>query len=220
MDHSVKIDQWQRWQRDLVSQIDSCLAKNVPSEINLGVPRHSTTAPVLRQYAYNQKYKNQSIPIVFADSSRSTAFPIGILSDGPTVPTGGPVLKLGLCSYRHPDLDYLVDLYLMRNRDFGGESSMAGDEAKTYRRTVEMLSEPAIEAGCQIHVFHTGLESMVVGFYRGVSSVLLNRKREGLSRTLVVTPWLYAVDVSTKTGISPESPGAKPESYITSTPWW
>jgi hypothetical protein len=117
-------------------------------------------------------------------------------------------------------MDYLVDLYLMRNRDLGDEPSMAAEEEQTCRRTVELFADPAIRDGCQIHVLHTGLEPMVVGFYRGVTTVLLERQRRHLPRTLVVIPYFYSHGESAKTAISPESPGAKPEFYTPYTPWW
>jgi len=219
MDLSRVIENWDRRRAALAAEVVSCLTKSAPPEINLSIPRHTVTALVLRQFAYDPAYKNRSLPIVFADSSRSMAFPVGCLSAGPTAPADGPVLRLGLCSDRHPDLDYVIDLYLMRNKDLGDEPNMAGEEALTFRRTVELLSDSAILNGAQIHVFHTGLEPMVVGFYRGVMTVLRERQRQKLPRTLVVTPWLYALP-PTKTSIGPQSPGAKLESYVTSPPWW
>ena len=219
MDHRRTITGWERKRAALADEILSCLTKNAPPAINLSIPRHSVTAPVLRKFAYDPAHKGHSIPIVFADSSRPAPFPVGGLADGPTPPPDGPVLRLGLCSDRHPDLDYVVDLYLMRNKDLGDEPNMAGEEALTFRRTVELLSDPAVRDGAQIHVFHTGLEPMVVGFYRGVVTMLQERQRQKIPRSLVVAPWLYAL-APTKADINPESPGAKLESYTTSTPWW
>ena len=220
MDHSDKVGRWQQQRTILARQIHACLTKGTPPDFNLSIPRHSITAPVLRRFAYDEAFRGRSIPVVFQDTSKSEPFPIGCLTANQSAPKTGEVVKLGLSSFRHPDLEYLIDLYFARNRDLNDESSMAGVEALTCRRAVEMLSDPALRDGGQVWVFHTGLEPMVVGFYRGVVTVLQERKRRGLPRTLVITPWLYALDHSDTKNIGPETPGAKLESYVQADPWW
>lgn len=219
MSHEQKRERWEKARARLADQVRGVLA-GVPGEVNLSVPRHSITCAVLRRLAFDRALAGRGVPVVYADASKPAPFPVGELSDGPAPPAVGPIVKLGLASFRHPDLDYLVDRYLIRNRDANAEPTMAAEEEMTCRRTVELLSDPVLRAGGRVWAFHTGLEPMVVGFYRGVGAVLRDRRRRGLPRALVVTPFLYALDSSVTAAIGPDSPGARLDSYIREQPWW
>lgn len=211
-------EQWERRRKRLATEIESCLTGGIPSEINLSIPKHSVTAPVLRRFVYDERFRGRSIPIVFRDASRSQPFPISCFRFESKPANVPEVAKIGLSSFRHPDMDYLVDLYLLRNKDLNDEVSMADEEALSFKRTVEVLSDPVLDKGGELGVFHTGLEPMIVGFYRGVVKVLQERIRRGLPRNLVITPWLYPSGPS-KDRISPNSPGAKLDSYISAEYW-
>lgn len=219
-DHRQTEAGWNKKRADLESQIEGCLLKGVPSEINLSVPKHTATAPVLRRFAYNRSYQGREIPVVFRDSSRPTPFPVGCLNPVPS-PTGArDVIKIGLSSFRHPDMEFLIDLYLMRNRELNAEPSMAAEEKLTFHRTVELLSDPALNGGVEIWAIHTGLEPMIMGFYRGVVKILQERERRGLPRTLVIKPLLYAPEGESQKHPGPDSSGSDPNSYIVAEPWW
>lgn len=212
---------WDGRRASLYNLIRSCLERNEPSEVNLSVPRHSVTAPVLRTFAYDQTWRDRAIPIVFADHSRPRPFPIGRLEPGepPPIESEEDVIKLGLGSFRHPELDYLVDLYVVRNRELSDELTMASAEELSYRRTVELLDDPALREGGRLWVYHTGLEPMVIGFYRGIVEILKARSRARLPRTLIVRPWLF--DRPPDHGpFTRDSPGAQPSSFISCEPWW
>ena len=60
---------------------------------------------------------------------------------------------------------------------------------------------------------------MIVGFYRGIVKVFHGRQQSGLPRTLVVKPWLF-FGRSEERNITPNSPGAKLDSYDLEEPWW
>lgn len=195
-----------------------------PSAINLGIPRHTVIATVLRRFVYDRRYAGRFLPVIFTDGSRPPDFPIGCFDDGawpaPSEETNEQVLKLGLMSFRHPELDFLVDFYVTRNRELAEEPTMAEEEKLAYERTVEVLSDPVLNDGGEIWVFHTGREPMVVGFYRGVVSVLKDRRERGLPRTLVLWPHFYPRPKSDGP-FTPASPGAQLRFYRRAKePWW
>lgn len=207
----------------LAAIMRSCLAVGHPPEVNLSLPRHGVTAPVLRQFAYDTDptVRDRTLPVLFSDGSRPPPFPVGRLGGGPpagTVPRDVEV-NLGLGSLRHPEMDYLVALYAARNRDLNEQGNMACEENLAYQRAVELLSDPALAAGGLIRVFHTGLEPMVVGFYRGVVEILCRRRREGRPPTLNVQPYLLR-EAGTRNSLTPRSPGARIESYSPVDAWW
>lgn len=200
--------------------IRNCLNRGVPHVINLSLPRHTVTTPVLRDFVYDRRYAGRSIPIVFSDGSSPPPFPVGCLEDGepPALPSDR-TLHVGLMSFRHPELDYLVDLYVTRNTELADEPTMADEEQLSFDRTIELFRDPALDEGGEICAFHTGLEPMVVGFYRGIVRVLQDRRARGLPRTLVVRPCLYA-GPRDDGPFDCDSPGAKIESYDRGSPWW
>jgi hypothetical protein len=122
-------------------------------------------------------------------------------------------------SFRHPELDYLVDLYITRNRELASEAAMADEEALAFDRTVEFFEDPSFDRGGVVYACHTGLEPMVVGFYRGVVQTLRTRVQKGLPRALSVVPLLYGHE-KTDPPFSPQSRGALLESYDQIEPWW
>lgn len=228
-----------RQRKALAELIDSCLTRRVPAEVNLSIPRHGITGPVLREVAYRADYRGQVLPIVFTDSSHPPPFPAGILASDLKVPEETKegllarqhtVLKVGTMSMRHPELDYLIDLYICRNMELAREDSTSADvEHLAFDRTFKFLLDPAIESVPEIWVYHTGFEPMNVGFYRGLARGLEERRTKGKA-PLMIRPWLYEPsgqqpqhednNDAVRRRYSPESLGANAASYTPCTPWF
>ena len=240
---------YDRLRGELAAQIDRCLMQGQPSAINLQVPRHSVISPVLRQMAYNRTYAGKSLPVVFTDGSRPPRFPAGVLTGSPAAMKLTPatkeellqrsasVVKMGLMSMRHPDLDYLVDFYITRNTELAvEEDTMANRERMSFERTVRALSDAALDGGAEIWFYQTGFEPMIVGVYRGVVEVL-QRRKAAAKKPLVVWPWLFNYALARGIGneaeherrdeeegqdhsdYSSDSPGAQPHFYDPLPPW-
>lgn len=233
-------DHRSRERNDLLNLVHSCLTLGTPSAVNLSVPKHFITAPVLRRAVFNADYRGKSLPVVFTDGSRPPAFPVGCLSkEGAPADEAkaallgrhGSVLKVGTQSMRHPDLDYLIDLYVTRNTELAREDATTADvEQVAFDSSVRFFSDAALDDCSEIWVYHTGFEPMIVGFYRGLVKSIEVRRLAGKKR-LIVRPWLYepirgaqsndAGDDDEETPrYSPDSPGAKLESYNPYEPWY
>lgn len=215
---------WVVHRRRLKEEIEACLAAPNPLPVNLSLPKHTATAPVLREFAYDQRYRGRHIPVVFMDGSKPPLFPIGCFYEQarPQALPESKILRVGLMSFRHPQLDYLVDLYITRNCELADEPTMAEEENLAFERTVAALSDPVLEPGGEMEAYHTGLEPMVVGFYRGVVQVLRERQRVGRPRRLLIRPRLYAPkgEMAEARHFDRTSPGADPNSYESCEPWW
>lgn len=210
--------------------------KHADKRLSLARPRHSEIVQMLRRIAYDEALTGESLPIVFRDGSSPPPFPLGRMERTEPELDSMPKLIVGLMSFRHPEMDFLVDLYVTRNRELADQLTMADEERVAFERALEAFSDPILKSGGRVVVLHTGLEPMVVGFYRGVLDVLSARDRAGLAPTLAFIPHLYAPQsgrdakrqmdqVVSPNPISharygPSSPGAILESYRPIRGWW
>ena len=211
---------WQRKRDELREQITDILNFTSAQHINLSVPRHTITTPVLRDFAYDQKFSGQAIPIVFRDGSKPSPFPIGRL-ERPTARNDFdelPSIRLGLISFRHTEMDYFLDSYLLPNIRIRPGMSFAEEEQLAFSETTQFFKDPVFHNGATIRVYHTGLEPVVVGFYRGVVESIILRVRSGLPRRLQIIPCFY---VSESHNAPSESLTSDPvDSFIESKPWY
>ena len=187
----------------------------------MSAQQHHVFAPVLQVLAYDALLRGQELHIVYADGSKGAAFPLGCLEWNSHIKpfASRPKLRLGLGSHRHPELDFLVDMYVARNRELNDCHSMADEDSYTFDRTVAILTEPGLPDDLAFFAYQTGLQPMVAGFLRAVAYVLKQRRTEGLPRRLVVQSKLFDGKRSERP-YTPDSRGARDSHYQTCTPWW
>lgn len=115
------------------------------------------------------------LQIIYNDGSATRPFPLFSLSRI-SQPKDFPIIKVGLMSMRHPEeLDPLVDAYLLRNREVDRRESCAEQDDISYYRTSQFLLELLKDKNrAEIHLYHTGLEPVVVGTYRAIVETLQN----------------------------------------------
>jgi hypothetical protein len=201
------------------------LNSSVSNRLNLSQYRHSVIAPVLRSLAYDTELSGSSLPMIFDDGSVPKNFPTGILHPADHPPFVDPYpLKMGLMTGRHPEMCYFCSMFVVRNEDMAGISTMAAEERIAYYRCLSFLEDEdeIPPEGIVVQIFHTGLEPMVTGFYRGVAQVLADRIAKGLPRNLVIQPMLYngpGID-KVELPLSSNSPGALVKNYLKAEPWY
>ena len=127
------------------------------------------------------------IRIVYADGSEGRPFPIRCLCLGPQVEDNEPPLRAVLMSMRHLDLDRVVDLAWFRNREVSKTRTLAETDEYCYQKTLDSLDAALKEGPLLLHMYHTGFEPAVIGFYRGVVEAL--RSEQG--GMLAVLPHYY-----------------------------
>jgi hypothetical protein len=209
---------WSHAREQLLTRMRFALCTTPQGGVNLSLPKHTITTPCLREISFDTTFAGKALDVRWSDGSR-TSFPCGALKEAnQDTPPPTTVLRLGLMSFRHPELDYIVDLYACRNRELALLGSMSAEEEYSYERAKEILLDPALSNGAVIEVYHTGLEPMVVGFYRGVVAALYERSKKRLPHSLWVCPMFYAGPPE-RSGLNPNSSGAKPTSYIPGKVW-
>lgn len=209
---------WSKARSSLLGEMLEALEAKPPRTVNLSIPKHAISTFCLWEITYDESLSGKKLSIRWNDGSGSQ-FPCGVLPRGVSEQdVSEPTLRLGLMSFRHPELDYIVDLYACRNRELASLRSMAAEEEYSFQRARSLLTDSMLELGALIEVYHTGLEPMVVGFYRGVVSVLVERVKRGLPRTLHLVPKYY-VGAPEREGLGPHSSGADPSHYLAGKVW-
>jgi hypothetical protein len=131
-----------------------------------------------------------SLTIVFQDGSMAALFPVLALVPH-TRPNSPRVIRAGLMSVRHFELDSIVDFYLLRNAELPRhEGVMAADQeesafAKAKQTLLDLLAEPG---SLRVELYHTGLPPVLIGAYRAVVELLSKKEVRG---RLEVVPMLY-----------------------------
>jgi len=185
--------QWIKEKADLERAIRENLEHN-QNPVRINELNHSAIASALRTFVYDPKYQNSEISIVFSDNSISLPFPIGYL---PPIEYHKstkelPLLNLGLISLQDSDLDYFIDFYILQNENIDQKSSAADMEKYSYQETINLLNDPILKDGGIIELYHREkmekYEAIVVGYYRGIVSLLQERIKNGLPRSLIFQP--------------------------------
>jgi hypothetical protein len=126
--------------------------------------------------------------IVYADGSEAEPFPIRCLEEPEEVDAAnlaGKPIRAVLMSMRHDDLDREVEVAWFRNRDVSQTRWLAETDAFCERTTRAMIADGVREGPLILHLYHTGFEPAVIGFYRAVIRSIM----EGLP--LAVRPMYY-----------------------------
>jgi hypothetical protein len=137
-------------------------------------------AEVLHRFVYvlsGQPTSPVSIRVVYADGSEGRPFSIRCLpSNDQPEPAGAeqsPALRAVLMSMRHVDLDRDVDMAWFRNREVSKTRTLAETDEYCYQTTLGLLGGALSKGPLRLHMYHTGFEPAVIGFYRAVVEVLL-----------------------------------------------
>jgi len=172
---------------------------------------HEATTRVLCEFVQAASPAPPSaVRIVYRDGSEGRPFPMRCLRPA-TLPRERRFdLPIALMSMRHLELDWHVQGVWFRNMEGSGGSSTAEDDERLYELSVERLSElrQAFEGRpLWLRLFHTGLETAIIGFYRALVESLLPDAQAGREPWIVVQPSYFRKEGTFDTG--PTWPAAK-----------
>jgi hypothetical protein len=175
-------------------------------EVDVSNQSHNTIAETFHDFVYSgyvQDVPPLKIDIVYSDGSRSKAFPLHCLpqrSNTPNTPhpalRNAPSLRVSLISMRHLEMDSLVDMAWLLNSDVAHALKIGQDGKKlatvemfSYEQTLQQLQALLTSGSLKIHLFQTGFQPVVIGFYRALIEVL----REYITQepVLEVTPYYF-----------------------------
>lgn len=183
----------------MLQNLNRRIAKAIETggEVNFSNQPHFVVADALNGFVYRDDPNEPEtrIRVVYMDGSQAEDFPLRCLNrpcEGKATGAGleMPSLNAALISMRHLEMDEIVDMAWFRNRKVSVPRPFAETDAYCTQETVKLLH--SIEKGLHIEMYQTGLETAVVGFYRGLVEVLKQRRSVQNAPPLSVMPRYYA----------------------------
>src|SRR5579875_474758 len=157
---------------------------------------HNTIADALHEFVYvneDEQPAPVSVHVLYGDSSRGKPFPLQCLrrryNGYAPLLRSVPPLRVALISMRHLEMDSLVDMAWLLNKDLPKAPPLAEVDHFSYRTTKRQLQEALRYGPLKIHLYHTGFQPAVVGFYRALVEELLARQNQ--PPVLEVTPYYF-----------------------------
>jgi hypothetical protein len=155
---------------------------------------HDVIAEVLHQFVYvpsGELPQPVQLRVIYADGSEAAPFPLFCLAAPPDgTPTGANPLRVALMSMRHVELDVDIDFCWFRNREVSRTRTLAETDEFCQTATENQLDESLALGDLALHLYHTGFEPAVIGFYRALVH-RLSFLRNSSGPSLVVTPYYF-----------------------------
>ena len=145
-----------------------------PSGIN-----NRVITQVLRDFVSGDPGKRVDAPVTYRDgSTASHPFPLRCLALVDQLPTAAPDLELhlALLSIRHPEMDPVVDGAWLRNAEVSRPRPAALTDDFVYETSRIQLRYLSADGQQRVtlHMYQTGLDTAVVGFYRALVHHLID----------------------------------------------
>lgn len=177
--------------QQLERQIEYAIASQDP--VNASNQPHDITTDVIHEFVYSHRLRATNIRIVYADGSEGANFPVYCLpktSDREIEKLKVlPPFRIALISMRHLELDKVVDMAWICNRDASQSRTLSEADHYCYEYSLQQFSQLEMlssqQNGLHIHLYHMGFEPAVIAFYK---AFIYNRlqKKETTSNILII----------------------------------
>lgn len=184
----------QHYARILRKQIQDALQSGEPVSFGNQAP-HDVITEVLHEFVFvpqGETIKPVNLRIMYADGSEAEPFPLTCLPQ-PTKDSLDSIepLRVTLMSMRHLEMDPDIDFCWFRNREVSRTRTLSETDQFCFETTRAQFKDSLKMGGLILHLFHTGFEPAIIGFYRGVVHTLLQMKDNDTSKFLSVTPFYF-----------------------------
>lgn len=173
-------------------QIRAALESGEPVSFGNQAP-HDVITEVLHEFVFvppESSIQSAQIRVVYSDGSEAKPFPVFCLPTPKHDESRVQPLRAALMSMRHLELDPNIDFCWFRNREVSRTRTLSESDQFCYEATLEQLSNSLELDDLILHLYHTGFEPAVIGFYRGVTQTLLEMQGNG-GHELLVTPYFF-----------------------------
>jgi hypothetical protein len=166
-------DQQRRSQREaMIAEVERAIRSNVA--VNINNYSHLVITDILHSFVFSPpQTSSRLLKVVYEDGSQGRPFPIYCLPQPGTEVTqrfsGIQPLRVAMLSIRHMEMDREVDMAWFRNTEASLRRSCYADtDFFCYQETLRQLKTLKPEEPILIHLYQTGLEPAVVGFFRAL----------------------------------------------------
>lgn len=132
-----------------------------------GVQNRALTEALRRFAGTTPASLPRSAPVVYVDGSAARPFPLHTADLTDAELSAGRELRFTLLSVRHFSMDPMVDGAWLRNREISLPRARAETDELAYLRSRDQLARLGTEP-LTLHLYQTGLEMAVFGFYRAL----------------------------------------------------
>ncbi|CCI52743.1 hypothetical protein [Nostocoides jenkinsii] len=142
-----------------------------PSGIN-----NAVVTEILREFVATEPgMPRVDAPVQYRDGSKAThPFPLRALPMRADLSLASLELRFTLLSIRHTEMDAVVHGAWLRNAEISRPRPAAMTDDLVYELSLRQLEELCRnESHVRLHMYQTGLETAIVGFYRALTSHLL-----------------------------------------------
>jgi hypothetical protein len=153
---------------------------------------HDVITEVLNEFVFisaNAKLNAAALRVVYSDGSEAKPFPVFALRRLDFALSNVSPLRAALMSMRHLLLDADIDFCWFRNREVSKSRTLAEADEFCFKATISQFAANLKKGPLLLHLFHTGFEPAVIGFYRGLVAILKDSSRP--PRELEVVPFYF-----------------------------
>ena len=185
--------------QQLRAQIERAL--HTEETVNLSNQPHDIATEVLHGLVYTRgDVQPKDVRVVYADGSEGDVFPLQCLprcSDEKLYRLKSlPPLRVALISMRHLELDRVVDMAWLRNREASQSRTLSEADRFCYEYSMRQFADLEALArqndGVHLHLYHTGFEPAVIAFYRAFIHSLL--QGQNATPGILIVPHYYRGD--------------------------
>lgn len=154
---------------------------------------HRDLTELLHEFAYANTRKPVTLTIMY---SREQAAPIQLQCLRPhPLPKADEIrhpLRVSLISMRHLGLDHVVDTAWILNKKLSEYTTRIQQDNYCYKQTWEQLQKFAQKGVRHIHLYQTGYQIAIIGFFRALIEYLNEQQKNwNPDSSLMVTPYYY-----------------------------
>jgi hypothetical protein len=166
-------------------QLDRALAGGPEAAVSPSGVANGVLTRTLRNYV-GLDGTRVDVPVRYRDGSVARAFPLRSLKLAAAAPPQWRVLRFALLSIRHTEMDVAVDGAWLRNTTVSRRRPAGETDELVYDLSRRQLQEITSRQPISLHLYQTGLETAIVGFYRAVVHHILE-----YPGSLAVTPMFF-----------------------------
>ena len=149
-------------------------------EVNFSNQPHNVITEVIREFVYidNEKFVTPTyIKVIYNDGSQGPLFPLRCIPKRDnSSDSSNTIMRLALMSMRHLDMDHIVDMAWLRNREVSKSRALGETDLFCFEQSKKQFDQLFAGEKLTIYLYHTGFQPAILGFYRAFVETIVEKK--------------------------------------------